>query len=394
MFDPKKEAKRYEQTIIDWRRQLHRVPELDTDLPQTTALIRTALKEMDYETQEYSNSGIRAVLRTGRPGPTLALRADMDALPLKEETGLPFASCNGNMHACGHDAHAAMLLGTAKVLMEQKEQLSGSVIFLFQPAEETYGGAADMIAEGCLKDPDATRFVSLHIGSILPGVPSGCIGIRKGSMFAGANTFMATVKGKGGHGARPHECVDPVPIACEMIQALQRLVSRELSPVHGAVITIGLLHAGTIVNVIPDEAVFGGTVRILDPADRAYLKTRIPQLLTQIAEANRAALEIDYKESYPPVVNDAAVTDFLAQEARKVLGEAGVVEIAEPTMGAEDVSYYLNEIPGSYAILGSQKAHADGIVYPHHNARFDIDESTLWIGTAVFLQCAADYCKA
>ena len=265
--------------------------------------------------------------------------------------------------------------------------------FIATQTNDALKAAYSEMLEGCLKNPDATRFISLHIGSILPGVPNGCIGIRKGSMFAGASTFMATVKGKGGHGARPHECVDPIPVACEMIQALQRLVSRELSPVHGAVITVGLFHSGTIVNVIPDEATFGGTVRILDPKDRAYLKTRIPELLQQIAKANRASVEVDYKESYPPVVNDPAIADFFADCAKKVLGADHVTEITEPTMGAEDVAYYLNAIPGNYGIVGSLKAHADGIVYPHHNARFDIDESTMWIGTAVFLQCALDYCK-
>ena len=393
MFDPKTEAKRYEQTIIDWRRQLHKVPELGTDLPRTTAIIRNALQEMGYESQTYSNSGIRAVLRGGRPGPTLALRADMDALPVKEETGLPFASCNGNMHACGHDAHAAMLLGTAKILSEHREEIAGNVIFLFQPAEETYGGAKTMIEEGCLKDPDADRFLSLHVGSILPGVPNGCIGVRRGSIFAGACAFIVTVRGKGGHGARPHECVDPIPVACEMVLALQNLVSREVAPLHSAVITVGFLHAGAVVNVIPNEAVFGMSVRTLQPEDKAFLKKRIPEMLEQIAAANRAAADVEYQEIYPPVVNDPAVADFFAECAKKVLGEEGVTEPAEATMGAEDAAFYLQEVPGNYAILGSFKAHQDGVVYPHHNARFDIDESTLWIGPAVFCRCALDYCR-
>jgi amidohydrolase len=393
MFDPKTEAKRYESLIIEWRRALHRVPEVHTDLPKTCAIVRNALQEMGYETQEYSNSGIRAVLRGAKESPVLAFRADMDALPIKEETGLPFASDNGNMHACGHDAHAAMLLGTAKILAEHKEDLAGSVIFLFQPAEETTGGAADMIREGCLKDPDADRIIILHIGRILPGVPNGCIGVHKGSMFAGASILTATVKGKGGHSGWPHECVDPIPIACEMVLALQRMIGRELSPVHGAVLTVTMIHSGSIVNVTPGEASFSASVRILDPQDRAYLKERIPALLKGIAAANRAEVDVTYLEHYPPVVNDSASTDFFADCARKVLGADRVMEIADPTMGAEDASYYLNEVPGNYAILGSLKAHADGIVYPHHNARFDIDESTLWIGTAVFLQCALDFCK-
>ena len=392
MFDPKTEAKKYEQTIINWRHALHQVPEIHTDLPQTTALIRAALEEMGYAVEAYSNSGMRAVLRSSKAGPTIAFRADMDALPVAEETGLPFASQNGNMHACGHDAHAAMLLGTAKILAEHKDELAGNVIFLFQPAEETTGGAKTMVEEGCLKDPDADRFISLHIGSILPGIPNGCIGTLKGPMFAGAATFFVTVKGKGGHGGRPNECVDPILIACEMIQSLQKIVSRELPPVHGNVITVGMLHGGSYVNIIPDEVKFGGTIRALEPADMDYLNKRVPQLVQEIAAANRAEAAIEYVPSYPPVVNDPAMTDFLADCARKVLGPEGVVEIPEPTMGAEDVTYYLQAVPGSYGILGSQKAYSDGVVYPHHNARFDIDESTMWIGTALFLQCVLSFC--
>ena len=393
MFDPKTEAKKHEEQIIAWRRSLHQVPELYADLPKTTAIVKEALDAMGYEYESYSNSGIRVVVKGSRPGPTLALRADMDGLPICEETGLPFASCNGNMHACGHDAHTAMLLGVAKALRGHEEEIAGNVVLLFQPAEENIGGAEIMVKEGCLKNPDADRFFCLHIGSILPNVANGSIGYRAGTLFAGANLFSVTVHGSGGHGARPHECIDPILIACEMIQSLQKLVSREISPTHGAVVTIASLHAGTTMNVIPDKAEFSGTVRTTNPQDRAYLRERVQQVVRQIAEANRAKVDINYIESYPPVVNDAACTDFLAQCAKKVLGEDSVVHIEEPTMGAEDASYYLNEVPGSYAILGSVKAASDGKIYPHHNARFDVDESTLWVGTAVFLACVREYCK-
>ncbi len=393
MFDPKTEAKRYEQTIIDWRRQLHRIPEIGTELPKTTALIRGTLEEMGYEVHSYSNNGMRAVLKGANGGPVIAFRADMDALPLQEETGLPFASQNGCMHACGHDAHAAMLLGTARILMEHREDIAGSVIFLFQPAEETTGGAEIMIKEGCLKAPDAGRVVVLHSGNLFKDVPNGCIGWRKGPLFAGAMPFYVTVKGRGGHGGRPHEAVDPVPIACEMIQSLQRFVSRELPPVHGNVITVGMIHGGTAVNVIPDEVKFGGSIRSQHEADAARLHERIPAMLKGIAEACGAEADVDCIELYPPTVSDGKCAEFLADCACKVLGKERVVEIEEPTMGAEDAAFYLKEVPGCYGILGSWKAHADGVCYPHHNAKFDVDESTLWIGTAVFCQCALDYCR-
>ena len=393
MFDPRTEAKKYEQTIIEWRRALHRVPEVGTDLPQTTALIRGALEEMGYAVETYSNNGMRAVLKGAKDGPVIAFRADMDALPVREETGLPFASRNGCMHACGHDAHAAMLLGAARVLMDHREDLAGSVIFLFQPAEETTGGAKTMIEEGCLKDPDATRFISMHTGNLFKDVPSGCIGWRKGPLFAGAMPFYVTVKGRGGHAGRPHEAVDPIPIACEMIQSLQRFVSRELPPVHGNVVTVGMIHGGTIVNVIPDEVKFGGSIRTLHEEDAAKLRARIPAILKGIAEADGAEADVEYIELYPPTVNDPESAEFLADCARSVLGEENVVEIEEPTMGSEDVAFYLREVPGSYAILSSHKAAADGVCYPHHSPRFDIDESVLHLGTAVFCRCAQEHCK-
>lgn len=393
MFDPKTEAKKREQTIIERRRALHRIPETHTDLPQTTAFIKNALQAMGLAYTEYSNGGLRAVLKGGKPGRTIALRADMDALPVKEETGLPFASENGNMHACGHDAHVSMLLAAAEALMEHREELAGNVIFLFQPAEETTGGAKTMVEEGCLKDPDADCFFCLHIGSILGGVPNGCFGYRKGPLFAGASTYDVTIKGKGGHGGRPNECVDPVLIACEIVQSLQKIVSRELPPVHGNVITVGQIHGGSSYNIVPDEVTFAGTVRTIYPEDTEYMEKRIPQLIRDIAKANRAEAEIDYHITYPPVVNDPAMTDFFTESARKVLGPDKIVEIPEPTTGAEDATFYLLAVPGCYGMLGSLKPHEDGIVYPHHNARFDIDESTMWLGTALFLQAVLDVCS-
>lgn len=388
MIDAKEEAKKVEGCIIQWRRELHSIPELGEQLPKTTDFVKKRLEEFGLEYKTYSNMGIRAVVKGALEGPVIALRADMDALPVKEETGLPFRSENGNMHACGHDAHTAMLLGAAKIISEHRDQLAGSVIFLFQPAEETTGGAKTMIEEGCLENPKADRFAALHIGTLFGEVGNGQVGIRRGSMMASVDSYRVTVKGVGGHGAKPHECVDPIVISAEIIQSLQKIVSREISPVHGAVVTVGMFRAGTIVNVIPEEAEFGGTIRTLYPEDRAYIEKRMKELIPMIAAANRAQAELQYFSYYPPTVNDLETTEFLSKCAAEIIGPENVAEIQEPSTGTEDSAYYINQVPGTLAILGSWKAAEDGICYPHHNPRFLIDESVMWIGTAVFVKCA------
>lgn len=391
MFDVKSEAKKIENEIINWRRELHQIPEIHDNLPLTTAYVKECIKKEGLEYKEYSNGGITCVVRGKQDGQTIGFRADMDALPVKEETGLPFASKNENMHACGHDAHTAMLIGAMKILNAHKDELNGNVVCIFQPAEETTGGAKIMVDEGCLDDPKVDRFISLHIGSLFETVDNGKIGVKKGPMMAGVSSFYVTVKGKGGHGARPNECVDPILISCEMIQSLQKIVSREISPTHGAVVTVGQIHGGTIVNVIPDEVSFSGTIRTLTPEDADYIEKRIKEMLPEIAKANRATASIQYMNFYPPTVNDNEVADFFSSAAEKIVGKENVVDIEEPIMGTEDVTYYIRHTKGNYGILGSWKKHSDGEYYPHHNPRFHIDESVLWIGSAVFCQCAIDF---
>lgn len=393
MFDLKNEVLLNEELVIQWRRTLHAMPELGSDLPKTENFICERLTEMGIPYRRYSNGGISAVIEGNGPGKTIAFRADMDALPVREETGLPFASTNGAMHACGHDAHVAMLLGAAKILSSHTEAFTGKVVLIFQPAEETTGGAKTMVEEGCLTDPKVDRFISFHIGRIFKDVPNGCIGVKKGSMMASISAFYVKVHGVGGHGACPHECVDPILVSCEMIQSLQKLVSRELNPVHGAAVTVGMISGGKVENVIPDEVQFMGTVRALTQEDAAHLKERITTMLPRIAEANRATADVRYVSYYPSTENDPDVTEFLKNCAEKVVGKENVVDIAEPTTGTEDVSYYIRTVPGSFGILGSWKAHDDGKVYPHHNAKFHLDESTFKVGTELYVQCALDYCQ-
>lgn len=393
MFDLKNEVLLNEDLVIQWRRALHAIPEVDSDLPETEKFICERLTEMGLAYRRYSNGGISAVIEGKAPGKTIAFRADMDALPIREETGLPFASTNGAMHACGHDAHVAMLLGAAKILSAHTDAFNGRVVLLFQPAEETTGGAKTMVEEGCLADPKVDRFISFHIGRLFKDVPNGCIGVKKGSMMASVSAFYVTVHGVGGHGARPHECVDPILVSCEMIQSLQKLVSRELNPVHGAAVTVGMISGGRVENIIPEEVRFMGTVRALTQEDAAYLEKRITTMLPCIAEANRATVDVRYQSFYPSTENDPEVTEFLKTCAEKVVGRQNVVDIAEPTTATEDVAYYIRAVPGSFGILGSWKAHDDGEIYPHHNAKFHLDESTFKIGTELYVQCVLDYCK-
>ncbi len=395
-------AKNIENDVVKWFEDLHRIPELHDQLPKTTAYVKNVLEELGVPYNTYSNSGIRAVINCGEAESlastgnekVIAFRADMDALPVTEETGLPYASEHpGCMHACGHDAHTAMLLGTAKIFMEIKEQLEGKIVLLFQSAEETSGGAKIMIDEGCLKNPDVDMIINFHSGRLFPGIGNGQVGWKKGSVMAAVDTFNVTVKGKGGHGAYPDECIDPIPVACQMILALQNIVSREIKPTHGAVITTGELHAGTLVNIIPDTASFGGTIRTLDPEDRKNVCRRMEEIFRGIASATRTEVDVKISHSYPVSVNDGRAVDFFIESASKIVGRENMVEITDASTGTEDISYYLQDVAGSFGALGSLAPHSDGICYPHHNSKFRIAEDCLYLGAAIYAQCGADFLK-
>lgn len=385
------EVKKIESEIISWRRHLHKIPELHFELYKTSEYVQEKLKEFGIEYKIIAKTGIVAMVEGDKSGPVLGLRADMDALPVKEETGLDFASKNENMHACGHDGHMAMLLGVAKIASENKDKINGSIKFLFQPAEETTGGARDMIEEGCMENPRVDNVLGVHLGSIFPEVENGQIGIKAGGMMASVDSFTVKVRGKSGHGAKPHQCIDPIVIASEMIMSLQKIASREINASNPVVITVGIINGGTAVNIIPEEVEFAATVRTINPEDRVYVEKRIKDLLTHIALANRAEAEIDYVKYYPAVINNEEITNKFKESAIKIVGEDRVSEIKDPSMGADDMSYFLNEVPGTYFILGSEKKADDGIAYALHNSKFDIDEDILWKGTAVFLQYALDY---
>lgn len=386
-------AKAIEDQIIAWRREIHRNPELQLETVKTEALVASALKDMGIEVRQgVGGHGVVGLLRRPRGSDsarTIALRADMDALPVQEETGKPYASqVPGVMHACGHDGHVAMLLGAAKILSEMREDLAGNVKFIFQPGEEGPGGARLMIEDGCLEDPRPDMIVGAHVGSLW-NVAAGQVGFRSGPLMAASDRFLVTVKGRGGHGAAPHTSVDPVVVAAHIVLALQTIVSREVNPIQPAVVTVGVIQAGTASNIIPDSCVLKGTVRYLNKETGSQIAARIREISEGVASGMRAEAVVEYRRGYPPLVNDVAVTEFVAESATKVVGPENVVT-ADQTMGGEDMSYYLEKIPGTFFAIGSNNA-AKGIVFPNHHPKFDIDEDMLHLGSAIFVQACLDF---
>jgi len=383
-------AKSVHQEVVRWRQDLHRIPEIGFDLEQTSAYVQARLAEMKIPYTSAAKTGVIGLIEGGRPGPTLALRADMDALPIKEETGLPFASENENMHACGHDAHTAMLLGTAKILNDISENLKGSVKLLFQPGEEGYGGAEKMIADGCLEDPHVDAVVGLHVGQIFPEVGTGQIGICEGPILAAATAFEVEISGKSTHGALPHLGVDAITVSAEIISSLQKIVSREMDPLGTAVLTVGKIKGGEAINIVTPRVVFKGDFRTLSEKDRSYIASRLKEICTSIARAHRAEANVKILGGYPPTVNDPVFVKIVTGAAEEIIGQDNIIDIKKPNMGTEDMSLYLEKVPGAFFVLGTGNPEK-GINYPHHNSKFDLDEDVLWIGPALFAKIAMDY---
>ncbi len=390
-MDVLKLIKEVEQDIINWRRELHQIPEVGLDLPQTSAYVAEQLRKMGIPYREKVGvSGIVGLIEGGQPGKTIALRADMDALPIKEETGLPFASKNGNMHACGHDAHTAILLGVAKVLNENRDKLKGNVKLIFQPAEEGPGGAKPMIDEGALENPKVDAVMGLHVGNLTDNVKEGIIMVSYDSMMACLDRFRVKLIGKGCHGAYPETGIDPVAMAGYFITKLQTIVSREIGATDPAVITVGKINGGYAYNIIPDKVELEGTVRAVDQEVREYIAKRIEDLAKGTSEAMRGKYEYEYVFGYPPLVNDEEFTKDFVESAKKVIPEEDIVIMKKPVMGGEDMAYFLREVPGTFFFVNTPKA-IDGQYYPHHNSKFDIDEDLFWKGAAAMLQATIDY---
>ena len=340
------------EEIIGIRRKIHQNPEISFEETETTALVRKYLDGLGIENRPNGDqTGVIGILKGEKPGPVIALRADMDALKLEEATGLPFASQNpGACHACGHDIHTAVLLGTAKILSEYREELCGTVKFLFQPAEEGLGGAKSMIENGALKNPKPDYILACHTW---PEMPAGSIGVRKGAMLGASDSFRITVKGKGGHAAHPHKGIDPVVVSAYIITELQTIVSRRVAPVDSAVITVGRLTAGTVNNIIPNEAVMEGTVRTQDPETRKQVADYIKNLAEGTAKAMGAEEEVDYEFGVGPTLCDSELVDLISEAVTDTLGADRLLQVPVPSMGAEDFAYYLEHVPGALFRLGT-----------------------------------------
>ncbi len=373
-------ADRIAPHLVDLRRRIHRRPELAFEEVETSALVREELDKIGLPHRTIARTGVVADLGDRSTGECVALRADMDALPIQEETGLPFASeIPGKMHACGHDAHTSMALGAAMILAELRDEVPGHVRFLFQPSEELLpGGAPSMIREGALDSPRVKAILGQHV---MPLTASGTVGFCAGPMMASADELYITIVGKSGHAAMPQNAVDPILTAAEMVLSLQKIVSRRLDPFSQGVLSITAFNGGDSTNVIPDEVFLKGTLRCMDDLWRESAHAMIEKSVLAIAEANGCRAVVDIRKGYPPLVTDQAVTESVETNTQALIGRERTFK-AEPLMVAEDFSYYLEEVPGTFWWLGAGEP-AEGCVAGLHNATFTIDESILPIGAAL-----------
>ena len=378
------EIKDIEKNIIGWRRDFHQYPELGFDEHRTSKIIGEALKEMGLAPQmNVGKTGVTADLTFGE-GPTIALRADMDALPMQETSGLDFSSKHdGVMHACGHDGHMAMLLGAAKVLTQNGDSLNGTVRFIFQPAEEGAGGARYMIEDGCLDGVD--EIYGIHVWNYQP---VGEVGITDGPVLAAADMFEINIKGIGGHGAAPQGTIDAVVVASHLVQALQTIVSRNTNPLESTVVTIGTINGGHNFNIIADEVTLSGTARAYTEENRNLIKTRMTEIIDGVAKTFGAEISFDYEDGYPPTINHTDPVNKVLKAAERVVGEkAGMPYLS---MGGEDFSYYLQKIPGCFFFVGSAPNDQKLFETPHHCSHFTMDERALLVGPSIYLNLVDD----
>ena len=375
--------------VVATRRYLHQYPELGLSEFNTSDFVARQLTDLGYEvTRGLGKTGVVATLKNGTGGRSIGIRADMDALPIEEETGAEYASRNkGLMHACGHDGHTAMLLGAAKILAERKN-FDGTIHLIFQPAEENFGGARLMIEDGLFERFPCDAVFGLHND---PSLAFGQIGVKEGPMMAAVDECRITVNGHGGHGAEPQDTSDPIVCGASIIMALQTIASRNIHPLDQMVITVGAFHAGMASNVIPERAEMLLTIRSFDPDVRNELERRIRMVAEGQAASYGMSVTLDYKRGYEATVNHKAETDFVRDLARRVVGEDKVVDLPRPSMGAEDFAYMLAERPGTYFLLGTRRTDNDP---PLHHPRFDFNDDALPIGTSFWVELAEAYLPA
>ena len=377
--------------LVAWRRRLHQYPELGFREHLTAAFVHERLKEWGIAHQMgVAQTGIVATITGAEPGQCLAIRADMDALPILEANEVPYRSKHeGKMHACGHDGHTAIALATAYYLSQHPHSFRGTVKIIFQPAEEGPGGAAPMIAAGVLHNPDVDAIIGLHLWNNLP---LGTVGVRSGPLMAAVELFDCEIQGKGGHGAIPQQTIDSIVVASQVVTALQTIVARNVNPLDAAVVTVGSFHAGRTHNVIADTAELSGTVRYFNPDLAALIPQRVEQVIAGVCQSHGATYRLHYRKLYPAVVNDGEIAALVRSVAETVVEPAAGVVPDCQTMGGEDMSYFLQQVPGCYFFLGSANESL-GLAYPHHHPRFDFDETALGTGVELFVRCVEKFCS-
>lgn len=391
MVNFKEEALKIKEDLIKTRRHLHMHPEIGMEEYETSKFIKEFLKNEGIPYYETTKTGVCGIIKGEKqPGnnKTIALRADIDGLPMKDKKVCDYSSkIEGRMHACGHDGHMTILLGAAKILNNNKDLFSGNVKLLFEPAEETVGGARFMIQDGVLKNPSVEAVAGLHVEETLE---CGKVMVKYGVVNAASNPFTIKINGSGGHGAYPHTTVDPIVMASQVILGLQTIVSREVMPQNPALITVGSIHGGTAQNIIPDSVTITGIIRTMEKEDREFVKKRMREVVEGVCTTYRGSSEIDIEESYPSLHNDDNMVTLFKDAATKILGSENIVEQRKPKMGVESFAYFANEVQGVFYFLGTGNTNK-GTTYTAHSSLFDIDEDALPIGVSIQCQIAYDY---
>ena len=368
------EANDIKDELIEIRRTLHQYPELGFEETNTSKFIKDFLAKEGIEFKEFAGTGVCGIIKGTKEGENnrvIGLRADIDGLPMQDKKSCSYASkVSGKMHACGHDGHTTILLGVAKLLNKNKDKFNGIVKLIFEPAEETTGGARVMIEEGVLTNPTVDVMCGLHVEETLD---VGMIMVRRGTVNAASNPFNITIKGSGGHGAYPDTAVDPIVMASHVVTSLQGIVSREIKPVNPAVVTIGSIHGGTAQNIIPNEVKLGGIIRTMTNEDREFAKVRLKEIVNGVCTTFRGSAEIEIEESYPCLYNDDNMVKILEDSAKNIIGAENVKLQKNPKLGVESFAYFANEVPSVFYFLGIRNEEK-GIIHPAHNSLFDIDE--------------------
>lgn len=385
-----KEVEEIKEDIINWRRDFHQYPEIGFDLDGTSKKVTELLKSFGVEVLTDKNStGVVGIIK-GKGEKTVALRADMDALPINEENQVDYKSqIKNKMHACGHDGHTAMLLGAAKVLSENKDKINGNIKFIFQPAEEgpSPGGAQPMIEEGALENVDA--IFGMHLTT---EYETGTVGLKFGGAMASTDVFEITLIGKGGHAGSPHKAIDPIAMAAKIVTEIQYMVSRQIDPVEPLVVSIGSIHGGEANNVIADNCKITGTIRTFNDNLRKDIKEKIKCIVKNITSISGGDYNLNIIDGLPPLINDDNISEFSLGRAKEIVGEENTLLIEKPTMGAEDFAYYVKEVPGAYMWLGARNEEK-GFVNMMHHPEFDFDEDSLVVGAKMHIDLALSFLK-